>query len=233
MYCPKCKNEYREGFSTCSDCHIPLVEHLSEESIIQEDGMNIVKITSVSNEVDAGLIMDLLFNNNIPCFKKSVGSGGYMNIFMGYSIFGEEIYVSEKDVNKAQELLNELSTETDITDETDITGETDITDETDITGETDITDETDKTDESDAINKIKVTNKKGLLKEHSVTLENKISEDNKVTNKNELYNTENNGSDNTKDKIPFYRQPHFIARIIIIIYFITFLLSVIMNNSIS
>jgi hypothetical protein len=26
MFCPLCKAEYRQGFSTCSDCLIPLVE---------------------------------------------------------------------------------------------------------------------------------------------------------------------------------------------------------------
>ena len=29
MLCPKCKVEYREGFSQCSDCHIPLTDSSS------------------------------------------------------------------------------------------------------------------------------------------------------------------------------------------------------------
>lgn len=28
MFCPNCKVEYRQGFRECSDCHVPLVEHL-------------------------------------------------------------------------------------------------------------------------------------------------------------------------------------------------------------
>jgi hypothetical protein len=28
MYCPKCMAEYREGFTVCSDCQVPLVEAL-------------------------------------------------------------------------------------------------------------------------------------------------------------------------------------------------------------
>jgi hypothetical protein len=29
MFCPKCKAEYREGFTECSDCQVPLVKDLS------------------------------------------------------------------------------------------------------------------------------------------------------------------------------------------------------------
>jgi uncharacterized MnhB-related membrane protein len=28
MYCPKCRTEYRKGFSVCADCEVPLVEVL-------------------------------------------------------------------------------------------------------------------------------------------------------------------------------------------------------------
>ena len=31
MYCPQCRAEYRAGFSTCSDCDVPLVETLPPE----------------------------------------------------------------------------------------------------------------------------------------------------------------------------------------------------------
>ena len=30
MYCPECRAEYREGFTTCSDCGVSLVESLAE-----------------------------------------------------------------------------------------------------------------------------------------------------------------------------------------------------------
>ena len=30
MYCPECRAEYREGFTTCSDCGVGLVENLAE-----------------------------------------------------------------------------------------------------------------------------------------------------------------------------------------------------------
>jgi hypothetical protein len=33
MFCPKCKAEYREGFQTCSDCNVDLVEVLPSEPV--------------------------------------------------------------------------------------------------------------------------------------------------------------------------------------------------------
>ena len=37
-FCPECKAEYREGFTKCSDCHIPLTDTLPDEILkeIQE-----------------------------------------------------------------------------------------------------------------------------------------------------------------------------------------------------
>ena len=30
-YCPECKAEYRDGFDTCFDCQVPLVDELTSE----------------------------------------------------------------------------------------------------------------------------------------------------------------------------------------------------------
>ncbi len=77
---------------------------------------NLVKIKSVANNIEAELIMNLLKNNNIQCLKKSREAGDYMNIYMGYSIFGEDIYVNDKDCDAALELLNSLSDDESLTD---------------------------------------------------------------------------------------------------------------------
>jgi len=31
MLCPQCGAEYREGFTTCADCNVPLIERPAEE----------------------------------------------------------------------------------------------------------------------------------------------------------------------------------------------------------
>jgi hydrogenase maturation factor len=75
---------------------------------------NLIKIKSVANNIEADLIINLLQNNNIQCLKKSKEAGDYMNIYMGYSVFGEDIYVNEKDYQSAMELLNSLSNNDEI-----------------------------------------------------------------------------------------------------------------------
>ena len=29
-WCPKCKAEFREGFSVCNTCHVPLIDHIPD-----------------------------------------------------------------------------------------------------------------------------------------------------------------------------------------------------------
>jgi len=69
------------------------------------EGIHPVKVRSTANNIDAELIMNLLDNNNIPCFKKSKAAGDYLNIYMGFSVYGEDIYVDEKDYETAMDLL--------------------------------------------------------------------------------------------------------------------------------
>lgn len=107
MYCPKCNKNYTDEITFCPDCNVSLIEHSTEDGNISENTQPI-KIGSFSNAIDAGIIMELLADNQIPCYKKSQGAGGYMNIYMGYSVFGEDIYVSQKDYQRAKELISNL-----------------------------------------------------------------------------------------------------------------------------
>ena len=33
MFCPKCKSEYRQGFTRCSDCDVDLVYELKQDTV--------------------------------------------------------------------------------------------------------------------------------------------------------------------------------------------------------
>ncbi|SHK72506.1 Putative signal transducing protein [Anaerocolumna jejuensis DSM 15929] len=108
MYCPNCKKEYESGITVCPDCKKELTAQLPEDDEVYSAASDPVKVTSAANDIDAGLIMNLLINNNIPCFKKDIGAGGYMNVYMGYSVYGEDIYVDRKDYEAALDLIGSL-----------------------------------------------------------------------------------------------------------------------------
>ena len=51
MFCPRCKAEYREGFSTCADCQISLVEDLENyQDIVEITHENADQSTEASKE---------------------------------------------------------------------------------------------------------------------------------------------------------------------------------------
>lgn len=117
MWCPKCKYEYGKESTVCPDCHSALVEQLSEECVI--DIVDPVRIKFISNQVDAELILNLFRDNAIQCFSQSRETGAYMNIYMGYSVYGQDIFVDKNDCVKALELLEFLDTVPEPIDEQD------------------------------------------------------------------------------------------------------------------
>lgn len=42
MFCPKCKVEYRPGFTRCSDCEVDLVDVLPEEDLSSDEGLTML-----------------------------------------------------------------------------------------------------------------------------------------------------------------------------------------------
>lgn len=54
MWCPECRNEYKEGITECSDCHVSLVEELPSE-----DGPELLWTSSIIEEASGEKIVDL------------------------------------------------------------------------------------------------------------------------------------------------------------------------------
>jgi len=106
-WCPKCQAEYRPGFKTCSDCNTDLVDKL--EQIKKNSGTEYddqaAYLTSVSNRIEAEMIEAHLNSNGIPVLKKSREAGGYLGIYMGATIFGIDLYVPSKLLEKAREII--------------------------------------------------------------------------------------------------------------------------------
>lgn len=70
-----------------------------------------VKIYSAPDAISGEMIRNLLHNEGIECYKKELETGNFMNIYMGYSVFGEEIYVNAMDEKAAREILKVLEPE--------------------------------------------------------------------------------------------------------------------------
>ena len=73
------------------------------------EGLTPVKIYSCADRVDADMITETLNDRGIPAYSESKGSGDYMNIYMGASMFGNDIYVNEKDADRAKEIVAALT----------------------------------------------------------------------------------------------------------------------------
>lgn len=73
------------------------------------EGMKPVKIFSCADRVQADMITETLNNRGIPAYSESKGSGDYMNIYMGTSMFGNDVYVNENDADRAKEIIAALT----------------------------------------------------------------------------------------------------------------------------
>ena len=70
MYCPECKAEYREGFTSCSDCQIPLVSELPDDAKVGQKGdlegyIKFEPVLATHNQGDIAIIKSILDNENI------------------------------------------------------------------------------------------------------------------------------------------------------------------------
>jgi len=61
MFCPLCKAEYRHGFSTCSDCRIPLVATEAEAAAVEVD-----RLWTGDDRKKFESILDVLLDAGIP-----------------------------------------------------------------------------------------------------------------------------------------------------------------------
>ena len=76
-----------------------------------EEDINIVKLRSISNEMELGMIKDILDDNDIPYIVKDYGPGGHMRIIGGSSLYLTDVMVEGDDFEKANSLLESISIE--------------------------------------------------------------------------------------------------------------------------
>lgn len=70
--------------------------------------MDNVKVYNAGDNFEADRIVELLKVNDIDCYIMESGSGGYLTIQQGFSIYGKDIYVSSEDKDEARKLIDEF-----------------------------------------------------------------------------------------------------------------------------
>lgn len=64
-----------------------------------------VKIFTAQDSMQARMIMDTFNDNGIPAYKKDLGNSEIINLYGGYSRYGEDIFVADTDVEMAADIL--------------------------------------------------------------------------------------------------------------------------------
>ena len=90
----------------------------------ERDGSEPVLAATITNHVSSEIYQDMLRENGIPFVCRQEGAGGYLKILLGVGIIPDNIYVAEKNYERAREIYEAyLLTEPPEDDDGDISGE--------------------------------------------------------------------------------------------------------------
>ena len=82
------------------------------------NAMKPVKVYSCAKRFQADMLIEALNEEGIPAYSQTDGSGEYMELYMGTSLFGEDIYVDESDAARAEEIIKGMTLPADDTQQT-------------------------------------------------------------------------------------------------------------------
>jgi len=69
MFCPRCSVEYRDGFTECSDCHVPLKAGTpSSEQGSFDPSLDLVVVLETNDRIQLAMAKGLLEDAGIPFF---------------------------------------------------------------------------------------------------------------------------------------------------------------------
>jgi len=69
------------------------------------DEIELVLLKNVNNNFELGLIKSILEDNHIPYIIKDSGTGGYMRIISGDSLYETEVLVEKSTFEKANSII--------------------------------------------------------------------------------------------------------------------------------
>lgn len=99
MFCPKCKDEYREGFTQCANCHISLVPELPVEEEYKNSDFTEIYITTDKGQI--AFIKSILESEDIPYFIDNET----LNVFYATP---SKVMVPKKYIEKAKDILKDI-----------------------------------------------------------------------------------------------------------------------------
>lgn len=101
-FCPHCEAEYQPGIEACSDCGVPLVPSLTAENKVHDTSeAEMVVCRRFRNAAEAAMAREFLEQADIRCFVK--GEADTITAVAGFDQV--ELFVDERDVGRAEELL--------------------------------------------------------------------------------------------------------------------------------
>jgi hypothetical protein len=109
MFCPLCKAEFRQGFTTCSDCHINLVATQEEANSVAVD-----RLWIGSSQGTLDRILTALDAQSIPSrFKEIVNVRAQISILEIpirpiRSTFEYEVWVFRSDLENARHAIENV-----------------------------------------------------------------------------------------------------------------------------
>ena len=70
MYCPQCQCEYREGFTECADCRVPLLPGTAPEEAADsfDPNLDLVVLLETNDRIQLALVMGMLEEAGIPYY---------------------------------------------------------------------------------------------------------------------------------------------------------------------
>ena len=117
MYCPQCLTEYREGFSTCVDCQVPLLPGKPPEGPAKDAPPELVTVLETADAFAIGLAKASLEDAGIE-FEIEGGDRGSRRTMGMTGAEGHALYtvqVAREDEAAARELMEPLANpETDL-----------------------------------------------------------------------------------------------------------------------
>lgn len=114
-WCPRCRTEYREGFTQCIDCHIALVQDAPEGEPPETESIQLMDPISVyeTDAQQADLICHMLRNADIAAIPRDSSFGGIAKVYTGSSLYNTKVMVDRAQEQQALDFLHIWATQDD------------------------------------------------------------------------------------------------------------------------